>query len=182
MKTKSITGRRRWLSVLASAALITTLGLQTASAAKPIPAVTFVDYAQCVDGTTNDAATDCPSGWINGILQASNSTYHEDEVTPQRAEVNVPAGATLSHSVTFTYQARKGSAGVHAYDSLATWNYTQTTADRNQGLNAADQVGGTAKLAQIPADSTVIAPFTSGGGATSAHDRRQSGAAAASGR
>jgi len=30
--------------------------------------------------------------------------------------------------------------GIHAYDSLATWNYTQTTADRNQDLNAADVV------------------------------------------
>ena len=68
----------------------------------------------------------CPDGWINGILQASNSHYSEDQVTPQRAEVNVPAGAAASHTMTFTYQARKGSAQTHAYDSLATWNWTQT--------------------------------------------------------
>ena len=74
-------------------------------------AVSFVDYAQCADGTADDAATNCPGSWINGILQASNSTYHEDEVTPQRAELLVPTGASLTgHSFTFSYQTRKGSA------------------------------------------------------------------------
>jgi hypothetical protein len=160
------------MTLIASVALVSGLAVQSASAAKPIPQVSFVDYAQCVDGTTDDAATNCPGGWINGILQASNSTYHEDEVTPQRAEILVPAGAPLgNHSVTFTYQARKGSAGVHAYDSLATWNYTQSTAERCLGLTGTDCVGGSPTTAQIPADSTVIAPFTPAGtGATSLHE------------
>ena len=143
MRLSSIRRHRRWLTLLASTALVASLGLQGASAAKPIPAVTFVDYAQCANGQPPSTSLTCPDGWINGILQASNSHYTEDQVTPQRAEVNVPAGSRrLSHSLTFTYQARKGSAATHAYDSLATWNYTQTTADRNQGLNAADVVGG----------------------------------------
>jgi hypothetical protein len=164
--------KTRWLTLAATVATLTLVMGAVAFAAKPIPQVSFVDYAQCVDGTTSDAATDCPGGWINGILQASNSTYHEDEVTPQRAEILVPAGAALgNHSVTFTYQARKGSAGVHAYDSLATWNYTQKTADKDQGLNAADVVGGSAKTALIPADHTVIAPFTAPAtGDTSTHE------------
>ena len=142
--------------------------------AKPVPQVSFVDYAQCADGTANDAATDCPGSWINGILQASNSTYHEDEVTPQRAELLVPAGAAAgNHSFTFRYMARKGSAGVHAYDSLATWNYTQSTADRNQGLNAADVVGGAATTFAIPSDSQVLAPCTVANCATSDHQLAQ---------
>jgi hypothetical protein len=162
---------RRLLALVASAALIGSIGVQSAFAAKPIPQVSFVDYAQCVDGTTSDAATNCPGGWINGILQASNSTYHEDEVTPQRAELLVPTGApTGPHSFTFTYQARKGSAGVHAYDSLATWNYTQSTADRCQGLSSSDCVSGAATTFPIPADPQVLAPFTAPAtGVTSTH-------------
>jgi hypothetical protein len=134
-------------------------------------AVSFVDYAQCADGTANDAALDCPGSWINGILQASNSTYHEDEVTPQRAELLVPTGAALTnHTMTFRYQARKGSAGVHAYDSLATWNYTQTAADRCQGLSAANCPGGAATTFNIPNDPQVLAPFTPPAtGVTSTH-------------
>jgi hypothetical protein len=162
--------KQRW-AVLAFVIASAMLLVATATfAAKPIPQVSFVDYAQCVDGTADDLATNCPGGWINGILQASNSTYHEDEVTPQRAELLVPAGAPTTHTMTFTYQARKGSAGVHAYDSLATYNYTQTTADRLQGLNAADQVGGAATTLAIPNDPQVLAPFTSPAtGVTSTH-------------
>ncbi len=134
-------------------------------------AVSFVDYAQCADGTADDAATNCPGSWINGILQASNSTYHEDEVTPQRAELLVPTGASLTgHSFTFSYQTRKGSAAVHAYDSLATWDHTQTTADRNQGLNPSDRVAGIASTYPIPNDPQVLAPFTAPAtGVTSTH-------------
>ena len=118
---KSMAGhRRRWLSIAASAILVGSLGLQTVAAAKPV-SPTFVDYAQCANGAPG-TVPGCPDGWINGILQASNSHYTEDQVTPQRAEVNVPEGAAASHSMTFTWQARKGSAQTHAYDSLATWN------------------------------------------------------------
>ena len=162
---------RRWRlpALLTSLTLLAGLALQPVIAAKPV-APTFVDYAQCANGQPPSTSLACPDGWINGILQASNSHYSEDQVTPQRAEVNVPAGASLSHTLTFSYQTRKGSAQTHAYDSLATWNYTQTGADRNQGLNAADQVVGAATTALMPADPTVIEPFSSASGATSDHD------------
>jgi hypothetical protein len=152
--------KTRWLTLVATVATLTLVMGAVAFAAKPVPQVSFVDYAQCADGTANDAALDCPGGWINGILQASNSTYHEDEVTPQRAELLVPKGAPSSHTVTFSYQTRKGAASVHAYDSLATWNYTQQNADRCQGLLPADCVGGTATTAQIPVDNTQVAPIS----------------------
>jgi hypothetical protein len=154
-------GKPRWLAALGIVVVVGGLfGNGVAFAAKST-AVSFVDYAQCADGTADDAAKDCPGGWLNGILQASNSTYHEDEVTPQRAELLVPTGAALGgHTVTFSYQTRKGAAAVHAYDSLATYNYTQTDADRTQGLNPPDVVGGTAKSALIPSDTTAVAPIS----------------------
>jgi hypothetical protein len=160
LHTDSPRTKSRWLTLAVAVATLTLVVGAVALGANSTT-VSVVDYAQCADGTTNDAATNCPGSWINGILQASNSTYHEDEVTPQRAELLVPRNAApTGHSFSFSYQTRKGSAGVHAYDSLATWNYTQTTADRNQGLNVADQVGGSAHTFAIPADSTVVAPFT----------------------
>src|SRR5438034_889528 len=66
------------------------------SAASTSPSV--ADYSQCVDGTNDGPPapgdTNCPGGWINGILNATNSTYHENEVTPQRLVVDFPkAGA-----------------------------------------------------------------------------------------
>ena len=158
LKTMAIQ-RRRWLSIAASAILVGSLGLQTVAAAKPV-SPTFVDYAQCANGQPPSTSLGCPDGWINGILQASNSHYSEDQVTPQRAEVNVPAGAAASHTMTFTYQARKGSAQTHAYDSLATWNWTQRDADRCDGLAAADCPGGAFSAYPIPDDPQVLLPFT----------------------
>jgi hypothetical protein len=160
--------KRRWLALLAITTLVGTLFIQSASAAKPV-APTFVDYAQCANGAPPTVSLSCPDGWINGILQASNSHYTEDQVTPQRAEVNIPAGGGGTHTMTFSYQARKGSAQTHAYDSLATWNYTQTGANKDDGLNPADVVGGSPSTWPIPADPQVLAPFTSASGATSAH-------------
>jgi len=92
------------------------------------------DYSQCANGAfvagASDPTTDCDA-WINGILNPNNSQYREDQVTAQRLFVDgLPAG---HHSYDFQYLVRKADG--HAYDSLATWNTTQTTADPCQGLN-----------------------------------------------
>ena len=135
--------------------------------AAPGTGATFVDYAQCANGAPPSTSTACPEGWINGILQTSNSHYAEDQVTAQRAEVLVPQGSPATgRTLTFRYQARKGT--IHAYDSLATWNYTQTSADRCQGLAAADCVGGAASTFPFPPDPTVVID-TGAGSATSLH-------------
>ncbi|HUR17632.1 MAG TPA: hypothetical protein VMZ51_01690, partial [Acidimicrobiales bacterium] len=97
-----------------------------------------VDYAQCANGTGTSRA--CPDGWINGILQASNSHYHEDEVTPQRLTADVPTAG--NHSITLRYQVKKDTT--HAYDSLATWNLTQNVlvkGNRCDGLTAGKCAG-----------------------------------------
>src|SRR3954451_5118865 len=49
-----------------------------------------VDYAQCTNGgPSSSAITGCVS-WINGILNANNSQYREDDATPQRLIVSFP--------------------------------------------------------------------------------------------
>jgi hypothetical protein len=125
--------------------------------------VSISDYSQCTDGTADDNFQAC-TGWINGILNAQNSTYHEDEVTPQRLLLKVPKGATLSHSLDLTYLTRKGSAQAHAYDSLATWNFTQSTADRCQSLQNCPSGTSPSAVTNIPSDPTAVPPATTQGG------------------
>jgi hypothetical protein len=125
--------------------------------------VSISDYSQCTDGTADDNFKAC-TGWINGILNAQNSTYHEDEVTPQRLLLKVPKGATLGHSLDITYLTRKGSAQAHAYDSLATWNYTQTAADRCQSLQNCPSGTSPSAVVPIPSDPTDVPPATTHSG------------------
>jgi uncharacterized repeat protein (TIGR01451 family) len=135
------------------------------------------DYQQCANGKPNatppnDPAT-CNQGWINGILNANNSQFHEDQVTPQRLDLVVPSGGpTSGRTITLKYLARKGQggAGNHAYDSLATWNYTVTSADRCLDLAAADCPGGSASTHLIPSDTTVVADSNGAGDSTANHE------------
>src|SRR5262249_17243465 len=74
--------------------------------------------------------------------------------------------------ITIKYLARKGQGGVgnHAYDSLATWNYTQANADRCQGIPASECVAGPPSTFLIPSDPTVVADSNGPGSATSGHE------------
>ena len=130
-----------------------------ATAAKPGPGV--VDYAQCADGKLVEnvpEANDCPKGWINGILNENNSSYHEDQVTPQRLIVDFTSGG--EHTIDLSWLVRKGDA--HAYDSLATWNHTQTGALPCQGLTGATGTACTTAIANgavsgaIPGDNLEV--------------------------
>src|SRR6266571_3071442 len=135
---RSQRGMYRWVTTLVTIAMLSlnfaVFGALPAAAVPPVSTqATFVDYAQCANTQAPSLDLDCGQGWINGILNPNNSHYGEDQVTPQRAEVVVPAGGpTTLRTLTFRYQARKG--GIHAYDSLATWNFTQTAANRLTGL------------------------------------------------
>jgi uncharacterized repeat protein (TIGR01451 family) len=137
------------------------------------------NYQQCANDKPGSATdpTDCvPQGWINGILNAQNSQYSEDQVTAQRLGLDIPSGgATTGRTITLKYLARKGQGGVgnHAYDYLATWNYTQASADRCQGLAAADCPGGSASNFPIPSDATVVADSNGSGSSTALHELPQ---------
>src|SRR5689334_11021456 len=60
-------------------------------------ATSIVDFSQCSNGT--GTATDCPGGWINGILNPNNSHYAEDNVVPQRWVLDIDTAG--SHTITF---------------------------------------------------------------------------------
>ncbi len=125
-------------------------------------------YDQCANGKPPSSSSACPDNWINGILNEQNSHYAEDDVTPQRVVLDLPKdGPTTGRTIEISYLTRK--SGVHAYDSLATWNHTQTSADRCANLAAADCVGGSPSTFAIPLDPTVVADKNSGGSATSGH-------------
>jgi hypothetical protein len=127
------------------------------SAASTSPSV--ADYSQCANGKPGTAnPQNCNSGWINGILNANNSQYSEDQVTAQRLVVDFPlAGA---HSFDLRFLVRKASN--HAYDSLATWNYTETGAQRCDGFHGAaltacnSATSGSPSTTPITADSLVV--------------------------
>ena len=151
-----------------SAAGAATLLIATVSGAAPGTGASVSTFDQCANGGPPSTATDCPGSWINGTLNSNNSHYGEDDVTPQRVILELPKSSpTTGRSVEISYLTRKG--GVHAYDSLATWNHTQTSADRCSGIPAGDCVPGPASTFPIPLDPTVVADKLGPGSATSAH-------------
>jgi len=154
--------------LVASAAAAATLLIVTASGAAPGTGASVTVFDQCANGKPPSTSTGCPEKWINGILNEQNSHYAEDEVTPQRVVLGLPKdGPATGRTVEISYLTRKG--GVHAYDSLATWNHTQTSADRCADVPAADCVGGAASTFPIPSDPTVVADENGAGSPTSSH-------------
>ena len=142
-----------------------------ASAAPPVQASVPV-FDQCQNDSAPSTALNCPGGWTNGTLNPQNSHYGEDESVPQRLVLDVPTGGALTgRTVDITYEARKKN--IHAYDSLATWDYTQTGAgaDRCLGLTGTDCVPGSPVPFAIPDDTTVVNTDAPGcvGDATNLH-------------
>jgi uncharacterized repeat protein (TIGR01451 family) len=131
------------------------------------------DYAQCQigNGAGLDCAEETPAAWTNGILNDTHNDYAEDEVVPQRLQMGFTPGS--SHSVTIRYMTRKDSSGQrHAYDYLATYNYTYVNADRCQELpSGVDCVGGSPTTFPIPSDPNNVSP--GGPQPTSAHELPQ---------
>jgi len=157
--------KRVAVALVATAAL---LGVGPVSDAATGTDASVSTFDQCANGGPPSTSTACPDNWINGILNSNNSHYAEDDVTPQRVVLELPKNSpTTGRTVEISYLTRKG--GVHAYDSLATWNHTQTTADRCANLNAADCVAGPASTLAIPSDPTVVADANGSGSATSGH-------------
>src|SRR5687768_7326117 len=127
---------------------------------QPMAPSPVIDFSQCANGAAPSNNLGCVQ-WINGILNPNNSHYAEDESVPQRFVVSASTGA--QHTILFKHQARKGNT--HAYDSLSTWNLTQTAANRCQGL-ASNLAGlcasgngiGSPDTEPIPDDTTAVPP------------------------
>jgi len=85
-------GKKRRTPLLAMALLGVIVGVLIGgggfgTAASTGPSV--ADYSQCANGKPGTAnPQNCNSGWINGILNANNSPYGEDQVTAQRLVVD----------------------------------------------------------------------------------------------
>jgi hypothetical protein len=178
LSTSNPRARQRWLGLLGIIGVAMVLVAGTAIAASGTDA-SVADYSQCANGKpgTSVPTTDC-DGWIFGILNPNNSQYAEDQVTAQRLILDLPRnGATTGRTIQLKWLVRKGVH--HAYDSLATWNKTQTTADPCQSLNTPSTTACTASLADksvlpIPADSSIVTP-NSGVGTAATSDHQLAG-------
>ena len=140
--------------------------IKDASAAKPAIQGDVADFSQCANGDSTHfpIATDCAEGWINGILNANNNHYGEDQVVAQRLVLSYPDGSELTgKTITLSHQARKGSSDTHTYDSMGTWNLTVLTADRCEGLAAGICPLTGASTFAIPDDPTLVVPAGPGG-------------------
>jgi hypothetical protein len=129
--------KRRRTPLLLMALLGLVLGVMigggTFGSAAPPTDANVVDYSQCANGKPNagNDATTCNQGWINGILNANNSQYHEGQNTAQRLVLELPKNGpqgdgtqTGDRVMTFKYLWNKASH--HAYDALGTWDATIT--------------------------------------------------------
>lgn len=154
------TRAQRCAPLFALAALVGVLSLPGVAASGGQTGASFVDYAQCANGSPPSVAITCTGGWLNGILQSSNSHYAEDQVSAQRLEVMVPAGSpTTARTLTVEYMTRKGASSIHAYDYLTTWNLTESGADRCQGLVVSDCVT-PVQVASCPNQPSASSPST----------------------
>lgn len=163
------TGRsRRTRSLVIVAATIAAAVAVPVSIANAGSSISALDYAQCQNGapgTTPNPTCTAPD-WINGVLNANNSQFRENEVTPQRLLVQYKTAGL--HSVTLRYLTRKG--GVHAYDSLASANTTVSNAisQRCKGIESICP-SGSADTTPVVADPTPVNPATLGSAVTSGH-------------
>lgn len=158
---------KRWnrsrLTVLGAVIALAGGGMAAANLAGAASGPSALDYAQCQNGAPGTTPNpDCT--WINGILNASGSQYHEDQVTPQRLLVSFPdtGSGTHLHSVTLKYLDRKGA--IHAYDYLAAADATMTDALslRCNGLAANICPGGTASTVVSTPDNDHLGPVSGG--------------------
>jgi uncharacterized repeat protein (TIGR01451 family)/fimbrial isopeptide formation D2 family protein len=168
----SDSARRRRKATLVGmvAVLLPTMGFAAplAMAGPKASTVSVLDYSQCQNGPAGTVQLACDR-WGNGILNTSNSHYAEDQVTPQRLLMSTTSGSV--NKVTIRYMTKKGSANVHAYDSLATWDFTQRDAEKCQGLKAADCPAGPESSKQMVSDPNVVNPAAVGvSNRTDAHE------------
>ena len=156
------TRSHRRATVLAAALALVGAGVTASNLANAGSGPSVLDYSQCQNGAPGSTPVpDC--AWINGILNATASQYHEDQVTAQRLTISFPdkPNTTRTHTVTLNYLDRKG--GIHAYDSLATVNTTMSDAVALRCNGIANICpGGSASTTDIPDDTNSVGPAGTG--------------------
>ena len=119
-------------------------------------------YDQC----SNDLGLGYSSGgkvgceWINGNLNANNSTYYEGDATVQRAYLIGMTPGSTGHTITFKYGTTKG--GKHAYDYLTTYNFSEdwvTLDDRCENIAGCTNATETTKAMQLDANTKGLDDF-----------------------
>ncbi len=122
----------------------------------PVFAATGINFDQCANGPAGYHGISCPPGtdanakWTTGLVGNSNSQYQPGEVIPQRIEIVKPdSGAT--YSVTLGYLAYDTTKQAHAYDYLATYSETVTSAIPCDGITGCSGSGSTFAIPVDPA-------------------------------
>ncbi|WP_183407165.1 choice-of-anchor P family protein [Nocardioides marmorisolisilvae] len=139
---------RTFRIILAGA--LAALGISIVVAPPAGAAASVGTFDQCQRGTPT---TVC-SGYTGGNLIGG---YSEDQVVPQRVELNVDSAGT--YSFTTTYDDLSGSS--HIIDYLATYNYTVTGAQPCLGY-AASICAGSPSTFPIPSDTASRGPVVAG--------------------
>lgn len=122
--------------------------------------VSSTNFQQCANGSTGTS----PCTYINGVLNASKSAYHESEVIAERFVI---PGLTVGHTyrLAFDYGWEKAVGPGHMnYDFLAGWNTTLGTLANPCG----DPLGnGSADIRGVcNADGTIKSTHTGAGAGT----------------
>jgi hypothetical protein len=105
-----------------------------------------IDWSQCANGKSPITTANCD--WINGILNANNSTHYEGMSTIQRALVQGLSGT--NHSFTFKVQAYKASGDHHAFDYFTSWD---------QAIRAAKIISGNNNIVPTMIDAVTKNPL-----------------------
>jgi hypothetical protein len=147
-KVRSALHNKALLAILLVAALLV-------AAFGIVQAMSIGTYDQCSNDDGDGYATgDTGCRWINGNLNANNSTYFEGDSTVQRLWLTGFAPGS-SHTVKLKYGTTK--SGKHAYDFLTTWDWSEdwvTVDDRCQDITGCTTTAET-KLA-IPVDPNAL--------------------------
>lgn len=141
-------GKLRMVVSLAILALLVAIIAVIAKQASPLQAAVkpSISLEQCSnEGPTCDSSNS--SRWVTGNLGASNSQYSEGDAVPYRALLkNLTEGSTYKIDLEWDTTV----SGRNALDYLASFNFSETTADPCAGIACGSQ-----SMLSIPMDPSV---------------------------
>src|SRR5260370_15759460 len=147
-------GGFRLIGLVAVAALVAQAALPGRMGGT-VRAAGSITFDQCANGAGNGPT--CT--WTNGNLTDNNSTYREGDASVQWLGLTGLAVGT-SHTVTVEYGSTKN--GLHAYDFLTNWDWSEnwiTRSDQCQGIT--DCTLWSTSTLPIPVDPNVPTSYQS---------------------